>query len=574
MLLDTCESRLTIHLSCTNLRNMDFIGRSDPFALLFLDPTGILPRRRALAASSAATSLPPPLPDPIPPPETRTGRSGAYQGRDPRWNKVGTTETINNSLNVAWATSFEINYFFERAQKLAVDVFDRDVASQSDADIHKHDYLGSAEVSVPALVRAPGQRKTLDLKIPGRPNQKCGQVTIIAENVSHSKQRIHFTPSLSSFSSGWAVNKGKGPYLTVTRPPAGTDTPSSNKITVWRSPAPATPSGPKSFNFAHLTHNYEKFCRCDDTVPLDFQVSYDKGGKHRIVASATASLKELEQSQGRLKLQQIQTGCFPSPSRTPLLHMKDRRMTEDDTFLDYIIGGCDISLVVAIDFTASNGDPSQRGTLHFFDSMEPNEYELAIRAVGDILAAYSSDQLFPAYGFGAKLPPDFHQPCHKFSLTGSPDPTCHTIDDVLNMYRQTLYNVRLSGPTHFAEIIRAAAEHANVEVTQNHQSYSILLIVTDGVISDMQSTLREIKLASMLPLSIVIIGVGDADFSDMVIIDGDDLDQERDIVQFVMFRQYRDTPEVLRSMVLEEIPGQLMQYMKQKGIKPNPPPTD
>ncbi|KAI0561282.1 hypothetical protein FGB62_88g026 [Gracilaria domingensis] len=64
------------------------------------------------------------------------------------------TETVYNSLDVQWATSFEIPYFFERAQKLAVDVFDRDDASEKDADLFKHDYLGSANVSVPALQAA------------------------------------------------------------------------------------------------------------------------------------------------------------------------------------------------------------------------------------------------------------------------------------------------------------------------------------------------------------------------------------------------------------------------------------
>ncbi|CAN8072077.1 unnamed protein product [Agarophyton chilense] len=571
MAAEACESRLSIHLSCSNLRNMDFIGRSDPFALLFLDPTGSVAGRHH-------PKDPPSSPSPNASlGRARSARPGSYPGREAYWQRVGITETIYNSLNVAWATSFEIRFFFERAQKLAVDVFDRDNASEKDADLHRHDYLGSAEVSVPALVRAPGQRKTVQLKIAAKPNRKCGTVTIIAENVSYSKLRINFNPRLTSFSPGFSFNYGKGPYLTVLRPAADGDdinTRSSETIIVWRSPVPAIPTAHKCYSFQQLSNNYEKFCRRDEELRLEFQISYDKGGRHRIVASSSCSLEECTQNDGRIPLTMISTGCFPSPQRKPVLLLNNRTMTEDRTFLDYIIGGCDMSLVIAIDFTASNGDPSQRGTLHFFDSMEPNEYELAIRAVGDILAAYSADQRFPAYGFGAKLPPDFHQPCHKFSLTGSPDPTCHTIDDVLNMYRQTLYNVRLSGPTHFSEVIRAAAEHANVEVTQNQQSYSTLLIVTDGVISDMQSTLREISLASMLPMSIVIIGVGDADFTDMRELDGDDRDQERDIVQFVMFRQYRDTPEVLRSMVLEEIPGQLVQYMTQRNIIPNPPPAD
>ena len=35
-----------------------------------------------------------------------------------------------------------------------------------------------------------------------------------------------------------------------------------------------------------------------------------------------------------------------------------------------------------------------------------NAYAMALKAVGDIIQDYDSDKLFPAYGFGAKLPPD------------------------------------------------------------------------------------------------------------------------------------------------------------------------
>lgn len=448
-----------------------------------------------------------------------------------------------------------------------MDIFDRDVASENINHLHKHDFLGSADIAVPSLVRAKGQKLTLPLIIPNDPEKKCGTVTLVVEEVSQGKQRLNYDVGLS----GIYVNRGKGPYLTVSRPSAAA-LPNEPWITVMRSKAPGTAAGRGAFNLPKLTYNYEKFCRCDEATPLRFDVTYERGGKHKVVTSVVSSLAEVEAKAGKIELAK-KTRCFAS-ANGPTLHLANRLIKEDITFLDYIIGGCEISLVIAIDFTASNGDPSQRGTLHFMDSMEANEYELAIRSVGDILAAYDSDQLFPAYGFGAKLPPEFRQPSHKFPLNNSPDPNCHTIDEVLNMYRHTLYNVRLSGPTVFSEIVRAAADHANEEASCNEQSYSLLLIITDGVINDLDNTLDEITKASSFPLSIVIIGVGDADFTDMDCLDGDDMDLERDIVQFVNFRKYKDTPEVLRSKVLEEIPNQLVQYMLQKGIYPLPPPVD
>lgn len=79
------------------------------------------------------------------------------------------------------------------------------------------------------------------------------------------------------------------------------------------------------------------------------------------------------------------------------------------------------------------------------------------------------------------------------------------------------------------------------------QRYHILLILTDGVVTDMADTREAIVRASYQPLSIIIVGVGNADFTDMQILDGDDGVLRspkgepvlRDIVQFVPFRDFK-----------------------------------
>jgi hypothetical protein len=79
----------------------------------------------------------------------------------------------------------------------------------------------------------------------------------------------------------------------------------------------------------------------------------------------------------------------------------------------------------------------------------------------------------------------------------------------------------LSGPTIFAQMIHAAAALAQgaldeAKTNGSAGAYTILLIITDGEISDMEATKEAIVAASALPLSIVIIGVGDTDFGKMV----------------------------------------------------------
>lgn len=79
-------------------------------------------------------------------------------------------------------------------------------------------------------------------------------------------------------------------------------------------------------------------------------------------------------------------------------------------------------------------------------------------------------------------------------------------------------------------------------------NYTILLILTDGIINDMQNTMNLLVLASKMAISVIIIGVGNADFSDMEKLDGDQIaivDDKgnkavRDCVQFVKFNSAKD----------------------------------
>ena len=105
-----------------------------------------------------------------------------------------------------------------------------------------------------------------------------------------------------------------------------------------------------------------------------------------------------------------------------------------------------------------------------------------------------------------------------------------------------------------------------------------MLIITDGIISDLQKTIDAIVYGSRLPMSIIIVGVGNADFSRMDVLDADDdpLYSERfhrhmaaDVVQFVPFSRYRNNPMALAKETLQEVPGQMLEYFRKHRIEPN-----
>lgn len=238
---------------------------------------------------------------------------------------------------------------------------------------------------------------------------------------------------------------------------------------------------------------------------------------------------------------------------------------------------------IAIDFTASNGDPRQPTSLHHWDPFNPCLYARALKAVGEIIQDYDSDKLFPVLGFGAKVAPSF-QVSHLFYVNGDPtSPYCNGLGEVLSSYQRCAQNVQLYGPTYFAPIINHVASIAAQSRTGSE--YFILLMLTDGIIDDMFATKEAIVNASLLPLSIIIVGIGNADFSFMKELDGDEIRlssrgrlADRDIVQFVPFNDFIKPGATaadleisqlrLAKEVVAEIPDQFLSYMRKNNLRP------
>ena len=259
------------------------------------------------------------------------------------------------------------------------------------------------------------------------------------------------------------------------------------------------------------------------------------------------------------------------------LYLEDNsEIIKNFSFVDYIQSGIKIALTIGIDFTRSNGDPFKLGTLHSIVGKDLNDYEKAILSCGKIVGEYDYDQLFPVFGFGAILNPSENNiTSNCFNLNFLDNPEIKSIDNVLKVYRDCLKEKKFKfwGPTFFASLIRKAISLVHED---DLFEYHILMILTDGIIKDLQQTIDAIVDASFLPLSVIIIGIGSADFSDMNKLDGDEeplvsstgIKWKRDIVQFVPFSDYKNDPKQLAMEVLAEIPRQIVEYYRSKDLNP------
>lgn len=280
------------------------------------------------------------------------------------------------------------------------------------------------------------------------------------------------------------------------------------------------------------------------------------------------------------KIKESNGSCSTRSSRNRTMGnilVKNIEIIKVNSFLDYIAGGCQISLITAIDFTGSNGDPRDPSSLHYINSQGFNQYQSALFSVGEILLNYDSDKQVPLYGFGAKINGQINH-CFPLNFNNS-NPNVEGLNGMMEAYRNTLSVVDLSGPTLFAQIIQnAVMEAENARVNQRNQQYFVLLILTDGDIHDMPATIDWIVRGSSSPISIVIVGIGNDSFTKMDILDADEeplIDSkgkkmERDIVQFVPYRNVGNSPTALAREVLDEIPREIVNFYSKRGIVPNP----
>lgn len=127
------------------------------------------------------------------------------------------------------------------------------------------------------------------------------------------------------------------------------------------------------------------------------------------------------------------------------------------TIVDYLKTGWSVSLVAAIDFTASNGDPRNADSNHSLQK-EVTDYEKALYDVGTMinLEENDDDHKFQVFGFGG-IPRylGLANVNHCFAVNGDPkNPEILGIQNVLAAYRQALTMTDLAGPTLFGPLLQ------------------------------------------------------------------------------------------------------------------------
>jgi len=511
-------SRVEVYISCTKLKKKDILSKSDPCCLMYI------------------------------------------QSGD-QWKEVGRTEALKNNPNPQFQKPIEVDYFFEESQKIRFDVYDIDSKTMKVTD---DDHLGFVEMTLAEIVASSPVTKTLTLK--GKILES--QITLRVEEVNKQQEILAMTFKAQRLDKKDLIGKTDS-FLTFSRRQH------DNWQVVLKTEVAKNDQNP---TWRPLRVKASQLCGGDyDNVIKVDAYDHDSLGKHDLIGTFETNLREMiRDGSGKqwplINPKKVQKKKDYKDSGIVILSMFE--LSKTSTFLDYVTAGLQIGVTIAIDFTGSNGRVTSPESLHHVGGKEPNAYMRAIEAVGNVIQEYDTDKVFPVYGFGAKIPPKMDV-SHIFPINFKTNtPHCSGVRGVLDAYKTSLSHLELFGPTNFAPIINQVAKFAAAaQVERSARNYFILLILTDGVITDIQDTIHEVVAASHLPMSIIIVGIGGSDFEPLHVLDGDIEDKiagtksRRDIVQFVAFRDC-ETPASLAKHVLAEVPRQVCEYYSMYGIQP------
>ncbi|CAL5380950.1 unnamed protein product [Camellia sinensis] len=538
--LNALFTQIELSLSASKLLDRDIVSKSDPIAVVYI------------------------------------------KKRDGLLEELGRTEVIMNSLEPAWIEKINVAYQFEIVQQLVFHVYDVDTRYHNlhvkTLKLKDQEFLGEASCAISEIVTKQSRSLTLNLqnKNGQRGLKNLGTLTVHAEETAASRNAVEITFRCSHLDNKDLFSKSD-PFLRISRivesggavPICKTEVVNNNLNPIWKP----------------VCLTMQQFGSKDNPLVIEC-FDFNSNGNHVLIFVVNSKIQKSVADLEKLQKEKIGANfIFPSSRNRAHDKVLKGQLFVDGfyekklySFLDYISSGFELNFMVAVDFTASNGNPRNPDSLHYIDPTgRLNAYQQAIMEVGEVIQFYDSDRRFPAWGFGGRTYDGSISHC--FNLNGGASGfEVEGVEGIMAAYGSALRNVALAGPTLFGQVINTAAEIAGRSLSQDSSKYFVLLIITDGVLTDLQETKDALVMASDLPLSILIVGVGGADFKQMEILDADNghrLESStgriatRDIVQFVPMRDVHGGQISIVQSLLEELPGQFLTYMRCRDIKPH-----
>lgn len=567
--------KLDLIIECHRLPKKDSFSQADAFCCLHEVPTSY---HELLKQRGSVTRLP-----------TKQEK------------EIGRSEVVRGNKNPRFQTTFRLEYKFQEEQTFIVRVYDEDLRYAT--DLKEHDFLGGTVFTLGELMGSGGcalarplfrgkaivvlvgqeiieTREVLEFRFSGQDLgllEKKHKVAV-AKEVLETMQKVN--TAVQKVNVAKNVLDKFNPFFRLEK----LNSEDQSWTVVWKSEVIKDNQNP-TWNVARLP--LQLLCNDEPTHPLKITMwVWNRFAPEELVGFVETTVSDLVLKAKRgipvfdvmLEKRKIFGGTKLKKAGT--LKVLKASIVHLPSMLQYFAGCCEMDLMFAIDCTSTNKHWRDDKSLHYRTTTWLNDYQAAIKKIGTIFDAYEGKREFTMWGYGAKVSgiyqPYFVMGDHLKGTTA-----------LLHAYESTFSegnekNLKLTSKAELSQLVQTAMYRATRNNQNGQQSYSTLVILSAGEISDLQETVDAVCAAAEdAPLSIVIIGVGaTGNFERLQRLDGGDFGKlrhsngvpiARDIVHFVKFSNFRGNANRCVSESLKEIPEQFVQHFLNAGIKPLPP---
>lgn len=475
------------------------------------------------------------------------------------WNnnrsKIGETEVCQDHSSPDFETPINVDFTFERRQEMVLVCYDIDDGGAN------REVVGEVRFELAQIMT----------------QQETGIELTLTENGS-PKGKVHITPV--------RLGKQTFEYLIDFKLQGVKDLEfwgKSDPFMTFERPNPINATNPKdvqSWERVYTSEHYDenlnpdfrpfnissgRLNRGNENAMIRYTIrDHSKSGNHKIIGFGYFSISQV------LGGQTIFHSQNKDGEPTGTLIFENLQRVKSYTLADYLKYGVKLSMVLAIDFTSSNGDPRNPESYHYLNPSGRNRYEQAIMNAGNILKNYDSDNQIPVYGYGFSAPNfginDISFCC---PINGNFDaPHFNGYQEILPAYRNLVSNMVPGNLNKISPIIQRAIGAAQSSWGRDKSLYNIVLILTSGTIADKDEAKALLNQARALPISIILVAVGDGNMRDMEFLDGDHEVTARDFVSFVDYKKHQHNQAELAQVMLQEIPDQIITFYRKHGIVP------
>ncbi|CAI5441283.1 unnamed protein product [Caenorhabditis angaria] len=494
-----------------------------------------------------------------------------------KWTKVGYSSPVRFSRNIEFPNKFTYPYIFEKTQLIKVVVarcHENDKASCSDDDI-----LASTIFKVDELIGSFGLQlrqsldrvSTISNTLGGAQRSSAEYLggIIISAEMPEKEQPIVVQFHGKSLDRKDFLWDETAVFFRVYRLEEGKD--DDSLIFLYESEAIKNHSHPQWSEFRLDTQDAAD----NRNRLLEIWVMYrDVDGKEGYIGKFLTTYAKMKYGPGNDNvynvINDVKKAAKKSYEHSGKMELVKFTDVSFFSFLDYIVSGTQLHFEIGVDF--SSPEPVHELDQRRFDG----ELHMAIRAIGSIIRDYTPNRLFAAFGIGAKIPPTFHE-SNEFFLNFTLDPICRGLDGVMDSYRKAQTMVTSLKESKLSPVI-------NYVTRMSHRSgfrglhYHVLALFTRGEVTDLKDIQQAINAASDAPLSILIIGMGDYDFTSLQKLCAKKKDGKRECCQFIHLKTLlngADAPWKNKSRIaetaLKSVPNHMVQFMHNANIAAKPP---